>query len=44
MEDVLDLIDQISQLDSDIQVANLGETDYIIDYHRLNRLSCGGSG
>ncbi len=33
VEDVIDVIDQISQLDPNIQVDNLGEIDYIIDYH-----------
>lgn len=32
VEDVLDIIDKISQLDSKAQISNLGEVDYIIDY------------
>lgn len=32
VEDVLDIFDKINQLDSAIQVNNIGEVDYIIDY------------
>lgn len=33
VEDVLDVISKIQQLDSNVQVDNLGEVDFIIDYH-----------
>lgn len=33
VEDVLDVITKIQQLDSNVQVDNLGEVDFIIDYH-----------
>lgn len=33
IEDVLDIIDKICQLDAKAQISNLGEVDYIIDYH-----------
>ncbi|MDO5350394.1 MAG: stage V sporulation protein AA [Lachnospiraceae bacterium] len=32
VEDVMDIIEKIQQLDSNAQVDNLGEIDYIIDY------------
>ncbi len=34
VEDVLDVIRQISQMDPSIQVTNLGQTDFIIDYQK----------
>lgn len=34
VEDVLDILRKISETDAAIQVTNLGETDYIIDYQR----------
>ncbi len=34
VEDVLDILRLISEADPSVQVTNLGETDYIIDYRR----------
>ncbi len=34
VENVLDIIRRISQMDPSIQVANLGQTDYVIDYRK----------
>ncbi len=34
VENVLDILRKISEADSAVQVTNLGETDYVIDYQR----------
>ncbi|MEG2349069.1 MAG: stage V sporulation protein AA [Hungatella sp.] len=34
VESVLDVIEKISRMDSSIQVSNIGEVDYIIDYQK----------
>jgi len=39
--DVLEIIEMISQVDPDIQVENLGETDYIIDYQKSKQFRRG---
>ena len=40
----LDVINKLKQLDSTIDVNNVGETDFIIDINRLPRLLTSGSG